>query len=239
MARQIHFAARWERVLLLSMLSLMLGGAGPTTRPAGRGGMSQPMPTTLPAATAVEAVQGYLRAIRAGHPEAAVTAYLDSYGMLDLVSGTDAKLTGEPREEAAADIRLMIESTWETPGLAQMMRTSELVIKSTKPSAADGLTQVDYVLTVTQPKRVELPNTMYLRKAKDGWRIVDMNQANQPRMSEAMRTGYLGARKADPSATLEKFLFDVMRSARRKMQAATQQSAATRPGGPTTRPVGR
>ena len=236
MVKRFHFAARWERVLLLSMLSFMLGGAGPTTRPVGRG-TTQPMPTTLPAGTAVEAVQGYLRAIRAGYPEAAVTAYLDSYGMLDLVSGTDAKLTGEPREEAAADIRLMIEATWQTPGLADIMRTSGLTIKETKP-AADGLTQVDYVLTVTQPRRVELPNTMYLHKAKDGWRIVDTNQANQPRMSDALRTGYLAAKRADPSAKLEQFLFDVMRSVRRKMQAATQ-AAATRPGGPTTRPVGR
>jgi hypothetical protein len=230
MVKQIHIAARW-RVLLWVALSLMLGGAGPTTRPAGGRAATQPMPTTLPAGTAVEAVQGYLRTIRAGYPEAAVTAYLDSYGMLDLVSGTDAKLTGEPREEAAADIRLMIEATWQTPGLAEMMRTSELNIKSTKPAGADGLTQVDYVLTVTQPRRVELPNTMYLHKAKDGWRIVDMNQVNQPRMSEALRTGYAGVKKAEPSATLEKFLFDVMRSVRRKMQAATQAA--------TTRPVGR
>jgi hypothetical protein len=237
MVKQIHFAARWKRVLLLSMLSLTLGGAGPTTRPAGRG-TTQPMPTTQPAGTAVEAVQGYLRTIRAGYPDAAVTAYLDSYGMLDLVSGADAKLTGEPREQAAADIRLMIEATWQTPGLAEMMRTSELNIKATKPAAADGLTQVDYVLTVTQPRRVELPNTMYLRKAKDGWRIVDMNQANQPRMSEALRTGYMSVKKADPSAPLETFLFDVMRSVRRKMQAATQ-AATTRPTGPTTRPVAR
>jgi hypothetical protein len=147
------------------------------------------------------------------------------------VSGTDEKLKGEPREEAAADLRLMIEATWQTPGLAEMMRTSELSIKSTKPAGADGLTQVDYVLTVTQPRRVELPNTMYLHKAKDGWRIVDMNQANQPRMSEALRTGYAGVKKAEPSATLEQFLFDVMRSVRRKMQAATQGAA--------TRPVGR
>jgi len=219
-------------VLLLLALSVMLGGAGPTTRPTGGRAATQPMPATQPAGTAEAAVQGYLRAIRAGYPEAAVTAYLDSYGMLDLVSGTDAKLTGEAREEAAADIRLMIEATWETPGLVQMMRTSELTIKGTKPAAgAEGLTQVDYVLTVTQPRRVELPNTMYLHKAKDGWRIVDMNQANQPRMSEALRTGYLGAKKAEPSATLERFLFDVMRSVRRKMQAATQQAATTRPGG--------
>jgi hypothetical protein len=236
MVKQIQLAARW-RGLLLSMLSLMLGGAGPTTRPTGRAA-TQPMPTTLPAGTATEAVQGYLRAIRAGYPEAAVTAYLDSYGMLDLVSGTDAKLTGEPREEAAADIRLMIEATWQTPGLAESMRTSELNIKATKPAGADGLTQVDYVLTVNQPRRVELPNTMYLHKAKDGWRIVDMNQANQLRMSEALRAGYSQVKKAEPSASLEQFLFDVMRSARRKMQAATQ-AATTRPSGPTTRPIGR
>jgi hypothetical protein len=232
MIKMMRFAA--QRVLLLGTVFSMALGAGPATRPTTR----LAMPSTLPAGSAVEAVQGYLRAVRAGYPAEAVAAYLDSFALLDLVSGADAKLAGDERQEAAADIRLIIEGSWQAPGLAEMMRTSELSIKGSK-SGADGLTQIDYVLTVTQPRRVELPNTMYLHKTRDEWRIVDMNQPNQPRMSEALRNGYTLAKKVDPSVKLEPFLFDLMRSVRRKTAGATT-GATTRPsGGATTRPVGR
>jgi hypothetical protein len=238
----VHLICTARRILVVGVALAMVMGAGPTTRPSGgRPTTQMAMPSTLPADTAVEALQGYLRAIRAGYPDAAVTAYLDSYGLLDLVTGSETKLKGEEREQAAADIRLMIEASWQMPGLAEMMRTSALSIKGSK-QGADGLTQVDYVLTVTQPRRVELPNTVYLRKAKDGWRVVDMNQPNQPRMSEALRSGYLSVVKVDPTAKLEAFLFDVMRSVRRRAVPTSGPAgggATPRPTGATTRPVGR
>jgi hypothetical protein len=180
--------------------------------------------------------------VRAGFADEAVTAYLDAEGLLDQITGAGAKLTGDQRGAAVADICLIIAGSWQSPGVAEAIRDSELAIKSTKVGA-DGLTQIDYVITMKQPKPVELANSVYLRKAVDGWRIVDMNQANGPRMSAALRNGYEAFKKAAPKGTLENFLFEVMLSVRHKAAAATRPAGGggttRRIGNPTTRPAGR
>src|SRR5436305_4046532 len=163
MIRTTRLAARWETILVLTGLLSVAMGAGPATRRSGRGTTQQAMPSTRPAATAVEALQGYWGAVRAGFADEAVTAYLDPRALLDEITGADAKLTGDVRFEAVADISLIISGSWQAPGVADAIRNSELTIKSSKVGA-DGLTQIDYVITMNTPQRAELPNSVYLHK---------------------------------------------------------------------------
>jgi hypothetical protein len=147
--------------------------------------------------------------------------------MLEAVAGADVKLTADQREECAADLRLILAEPWKNPQLAEAIGSSKLTVSATRAGADGNSAEIDYVVKLTTPREVELGNTVFLKKAKDGWRIWDLKQANGPRMTEALKGGFAQYKKAEPNKTLAEFLFEVL----------MQVGGATR--APATRPAGR
>jgi hypothetical protein len=178
------------------------------------------------AATPSGAIKNYWQAVKAGKVDDAVGSYIDTSALVDLAAGSDAAITHEQRASAAKDLQGFLGVAWKQPEVASAIRTSELKVKSEKP-AGDGTTAVEYVVTIEKPQHAELPNTAYMTKGPDGWRIVDMKQADGPRMSETLRTGYTGAHQKLPSLTFDQFV-NMMTSTLNRKAGGPRQPPATK-----------
>lgn len=178
------------------------------------------------AGTPSDAIKNYWSSVKAGKVDDAVGSYIDTSALVDLAAGSDASITHEQRASAAKDLQGFLGIAWKQPEVANAIKTSELKVKSEKP-AGDGTTAVEYVVIVEKPQHTELPNTAFMTKGPDGWRIVDMKQADGPRMSETLRTGYAGAHQKLPSLTFDQFVNMMTSSLNRK--ANTGRQATTRP----------
>jgi ABC-type transporter MlaC component len=178
------------------------------------------------AASPSDAINKYWAAVKAGKVDDAVGSYIDTSALVDLAAASDASITREQRASAAKDLQGFLGVAWKQPEVANAIRTSELKVKSEKP-AGDGTTAVEYVVTLEKPQHTELPNTAYMTKGPDGWRIVDMKQADGPRMSETLRSGYIGAHQKLPSLTFDQFVNMMTSTLNRK--ASGGRRAATKP----------
>lgn len=180
--------------------------------------------STTPAATAPDAIKGYWRNVIAGHPDEGAATYIDVGAIVDAAANKDPVLSKDQREAAASDIRQLITFAWKQPKVLAAVKNSELSVKSEQPGA-DGTSVVEYVIKVHQPREAELQNTVYVRKAKEGWRIVDMQQEKGLRITETIRNGWQDAHKAQPSLTFNEFVHMMVDSAVQgpKRKAASQK----------------
>lgn len=179
------------------------------------------------AASPSDAIKNYWSSVKAGKVDDAVGSYIDTSALVDLAAGSDASITHDQRASAAKDLQGFLGIAWKQPEVANAIKTSELKVKSEKPTG-DGTTAVEYVVIVEKPQHTELPNTAFMTKGPEGWRIVDMKQADGPRMSETLRTGYTGAHQKLPSLTFDQFVNMMTSSLNRK--ANTGRPPATKPG---------
>jgi hypothetical protein len=162
-------------------------------------------PTTAPAATAVDTIKGYWRCVKAGKADDGVLAYIDTGAMIEAVANKDPVLTAEQHAAAEADIRRLVSAAWQNPQLQDMIKDSDLTIKSQK-IGHDGVTVVDYVVTIHRPQEGELDNTVYVRKSGHTWHIVDMRKADGQPITETVRNAWQRAHQAEPSLTFNEFI---------------------------------
>jgi len=180
------------------------------------------------AASPSDAIKNYWASVKAGKVDDAVGSYIDTSALVDLAVGSDKSITSEQRGSAAKDLQGFLGIAWKQPEVANVIKTSELKIKSEKP-AGDGTTAVEYVVVVEKPQHAELDNTAYTTKGADGWRIVDMKQADGPRMSETLRTGYTGAHQKLPSLTFDQFVNMMTSTLNRKANTTRQPATKAAP----------